>query len=161
MATHQGQDPSPVQDPLCLYWRVKMKQTSFVDTQAVSAFKSNVLSISETIQSLLPDQWIKSFSEKMVKDDQIPLSGKLFKEFGVSSLLLFMAMMKAAPEQVSVHLSHDDGVEISNQIKLESKALSFFDTDLEAVRPVAEALGLLEKAFDLSVVASSQEDFYF
>jgi hypothetical protein len=58
-------------------------------------------------------------------------------------------------------LSHEDGVEISNKLKLESKALSFFDTDLETVRPVAEALGLLEKRLDLSAVATSQDDFYF
>ncbi|MDZ4152964.1 hypothetical protein [Methylicorpusculum sp.] len=72
-----------------------------------------------------------------------------------------MAMMKVAPKQVSIHLSHDDGVDISNKIKLESKALSIFDTDLESVRPVAESLGLLEKRIDLSLVSSSQDDFYF
>jgi predicted DNA-binding WGR domain protein len=157
----QGQDPHPTQDELCIYWRVKIKQTSLADTQAIGTFQLNALSMSKTIQSLLPDhEWIKGFSEKIVKD-QLPLSGKLFKEFGVSSLLLFMAMMKVSPDQISIHLSHDDGVEISSQIKLEPKALSLFDTDLESVRPVAEELGLIEKRIDLSIIASSQDDFYF
>ncbi len=157
----QGHDPHPTQDELCIYWRVKIKQTSLADTQAIGTFQLNALSMSKTIQSLLPDhEWIKGFSEKIVKD-QLPLSGKLFKEFGVSSLLLFMAMMKVSPDQISIYLSHDDGVEISNKIKLEPKALSFFDTDLESVRPVAEELGLIEKRIDLSIIASSQDDFYF
>jgi hypothetical protein len=107
-----------------------------------------------------PSVWMKDFLHAMV-NGHLSNAGKLFKEQGVASLLLFMAMMKVAPKQVSIHLSHDDGVDISNKIKLESKALSLFDTDLESIRPVAESLGLLEKRLDLSALASSQDDYYF
>lgn len=158
----QDSDPHPTEDPPCLFWRLKIKQQAALsDTQAIGQFHANVLSMGKTItETLSASTFLNNFLQSLVHD-QASSAGKLFKEQGVASLLLFMAMMKVAPDQVSIHLSHDDGVEISNKLKLESKALSFFDTDLETVRPVAEALGLLEKRLDLSAVASSQEDFYF
>jgi hypothetical protein len=156
-----GQDPNPTEDSPCLFWRLKVTQTNLADTQAIGQFHVNVLSISSAITDFFgPSTWMKNFLHALV-NDQASSAGKLFIEQGVASLLLFMAMMKLAPQQVVIRLSHDDGVDISNKIKLESRALSFFDTDLEAVRPVAEALGLLEKRLNLSAVPSSQDDFYF
>ena len=157
-----GPDPHPTEDPPCLFWRLKINRNADLsDTQAIGQFHANVLAMGKTITGTLgASAFLNNFLQSLV-NDQASSAGKLFKEQGVASLLLFMAMMKVAPSQISIHLSHDDGVEISNQLKLESKALSFFDTDLETVRPVAESLGLLEKRLDLSAVASSQEDFYF
>lgn len=156
-----GQDPHPTDDPPCLFWRLRIKQSVLSDTQAIGQFHANVLSMSKTITGIFgASAFLENFLHALINDKAVS-AGKLFKEEGVASLLLFMAMMKVAPSQVSVHLSHDDGVEISNKLKLESKALSFFDTDLETVRPVAEMLGLLEKRLDLSAVASSQDDYYF
>ncbi|MBS3951720.1 MAG: hypothetical protein KGZ88_02090 [Methylomicrobium sp.] len=154
------QDSSPTEES-CLFWRLKIKQTDLSDTQAIGTFHANVLAMSSAITDCFgPSVWIKDFLHAML-NGHLSNAGKLFKQQGVASLLLFMAMMKVAPKQVSIHLSHDDGVDISNKIKLESKALSIFDTDLESVRPVAESLGLLEKRIDLSLVSSSQDDFYF
>lgn len=156
-----GQNPNTTEDPPCLFWRLRIKQSDLSDTQAIGRFHANVLSMGKTITGIFgASAFLENFLHALI-NDQASSAGKLFKEQGVASLLLFMAMMKVAPSQVSIHLSHDDGVDISNKLKLETKALSFFDTDLEMVRPVAEALGLLEKRLDLSVVASSQEDFYF
>ncbi|WP_020563029.1 hypothetical protein [Methylosarcina fibrata] len=156
-----GQDPNPTEDPPCLFWRLRVTQTNLADTQAIGQFHANVLSMSKTITGVFgASAFLENFLRALI-NEKASSAGKLFKEQSVASLLLFMAMMKVAPNQVSIHLSHDDGVGISNQLKLESKALSFFDTDLETVRPVAEALGLLEKRLDLSAVTSSQDDFYF
>lgn len=157
-----GQDPHPTEDPPCLFWRLRIKpQSGLSDTQAIGQFHVNVLSMSKTITGNFgASAFLDNFLHALI-NDQATSAGKLFKEQGVASLLLFMSMMKVAPSQIRIQLSHDDGVEITNQLKLESKALSFFDTDLETVRPVAESLGLLEKRLDLSTVASSQEDFYF
>lgn len=157
----QGQDHHPTEDPPCLFWRLKIKQSDLSDTQAIGQFHVNVLSMGKTITGIFgASTFLENFLHALINDKAVS-AGKLFKEQGVASLLLFMAMMKLAPSQVSIHLSHDDGVEISNKLKLESKALSFFDTDLETVRPVAEELGLIEKRIDLSIIASSQDDFYF
>lgn len=148
-------------DEFCIYWRVKMKQTSLADTDEIGQFMLNAYYMAKTIQSFMPDhEWIKVFSEKIITN-QLPLSGKLHKEFGVSSLLLFMGMMKISPSQIDIHLSHEDNVSISNMIKMESQALSLFDADLEAIRPIAEEIGLLEKRLDVSTIAYNLEGFYF
>lgn len=162
MSIITGIDTNPTEgDSPCIFWRVKVRQQDFSDTQAIGQFHANVLSMSKTITGIIgPSAFLENFLHALL-NDKASSAGKLFKEDGIASLLLFMAMMNVAPSQIAINLSHEDGVEISNQIKLESKALSFFDTDLETVRPVAEALGLLEKRLDLSAVASSQQDFYF
>jgi len=90
-----------------------------------------------------------------------PGAGSLLKEHGVFSLLLIMALKKVAPDGITISLSHEDSVEISDQLKMESQALSFFDTNLESVRSIAEEIGLLEKRLDLSMVETELEDFYF
>lgn len=90
-----------------------------------------------------------------------PDAGCLSKEDGVASLLLLIVLKKNAPEGITVSLSHEDGVEISDQLKLETEALSFFDTDLESIRQIAEEMDLLVKRIDLSMIAPEQDDFYF
>ena len=70
-------------------------------------------------------------------------------------------MKKSAPSTITVSLSHEDGVEISDQLKLETEALSYFDTDLESIRSISEEIGLLQKRLDLSTIAPEIEDFYF
>jgi hypothetical protein len=69
--------------------------------------------------------------------------------------------IKGAPTGITISLSHEDGVEISDQLKLESQSLSLFDTDLESNRSIAESLDLLDKRLDLSTVETFVDDFYF
>lgn len=147
------------EDQLYLFWRLRIRQQSTPDTQTIEQFQDKLLSIGKILTDVFG---ASAFLKDMiiVIKELASNAGQIAKEQGVSSLLLFMAVMKIAPPHVSIQLSHGDGVEISNKLKLESKALSFFDTDLETVRPVAEALGLLEKRLDLSTI-TSQEDFYF
>jgi len=85
----------------------------------------------------------------------------LSKTEGVMLLLFLLGLKKHAPMGLSVTLSHEDGVDISEVLKLESRALAFFDSDLEAVRPIAEDLGLLTKRLDLAGIQSEVADGYF
>ena len=75
--------------------------------------------------------------------------------------MFLLALKKFAPSGITVSLSHEDGVEISDQLKLETEALSFFDTDLESIISISEEIGLLQKRLDLSTIAPELEDFYF
>ena len=114
------------------------------------------------LESFPDDVWVSAFHSrysdvKFVKND----SGSLLKENGVNALVLLLAIKKSAPNTISVSLSHEDSVEITDQLKSESLALSFFDTDLESVRPLAQELKLLDKRIDLSTVDSEIADFYF
>lgn len=104
----------------------------------------------------------KNFDEEAInKSELIKNSGIIKKEAGVFVFLFLLALKKFAPSGVTVSLSHEDGVEISDQLKLETQALSYFDTDLESVRHIAEEIGLLVKRLDLSTIAPEYQDFYF
>jgi hypothetical protein len=155
-----GEDPQPTQDDARIYWRIKIP--SNVDSTAVSLLMGLVTGYAIAILRAYPDC---AWAEKIEDDlgDLIkPGAGSLLKENGVGSLLLLMALKKkGAPSGVIVTLCHEDGVEISDQLKLESQALSFFDTDLESVRSIAESLDLLDKRLDLSTVETFVDDFYF
>ena len=99
--------------------------------------------------------------EPIRKSPLIRNSGIINKEDGVFVFLFLLALKKFAPVGVTVSLSHEDGVEISDQLKLEAEALSFFDTDLESIRSISEEIGLLKKRLNLSTIAPEVEDFYF
>jgi hypothetical protein len=104
----------------------------------------------------------KNFDEEPIsKSELIKNSGIIKKEDGVFVFLFLLALKKFSPVGVTISLSHEDGVEISDQLKLETQALSYFDTDLESVRFIAEEIGLLVKRLDLSMIAPEYEDFYF
>jgi len=99
--------------------------------------------------------------EPIRKSPLIRNSGIINKEDGVFVFLFLLALKKFAPVGVTVSLSHEDGVEISDQLKLETEALSFFDTDLESIRSISEEIGLLKKRLNLSTIAPEIEDYYF
>jgi predicted DNA-binding WGR domain protein len=104
----------------------------------------------------------KNFDQDPIrKSSLIKNSGIINKEDGVFVFLFLLALKKLAPFGVTVSLSHEDGLEISDQLKLETEALSFFDTDLESIRSIAEEIGLLQKRLDLSTIAPEIEGYYF
>lgn len=152
-------DPFPTQDEPRIYWRIKIPGS--VDSAAVSLLKGVATGYAIAVLSVYPDcAWVEKIKDGH-GDFIKPGAGSLLKENGVGSLLLLMALKKCAPNGVTVTLSHEDGVEISDQLKLESQALSFFDTDLESVRSLAERIDLIDKRLDLSTVETSVDDFYF
>ena len=88
----------------------------------------------------------KNFDQDPIrKSELIKNSGIINKEDGVFVFLFLLALKKFAPRGVTVSLSHEDGVEISDQLKLEIEALSYFDTNLESIRSISEEIGLLQK----------------
>lgn len=152
-------DPFPTQDEPRIYWRIKIPGS--VDSAAVSLLKGVATGYAIAVLSVYPDcAWVEKIKDGH-GDFIKPGAGSLLKENGVGSLLLLMALKKCAPNGVTVTLSHEDGVEISDQLKLESQALSFFDTDLESVRSLAERIDLIDKRLDLSTVETLIDDFYF
>jgi len=153
-----GVDPNPTQEEPAIYWRIKISQMSVDDTKKFDAFKMHAISLSQFFGE---NSFVLNFIQKLENDGRGNLAGKLLEDHGVEALLFFMTLKKNAPTNITVSLSHEDGVEISDQLKMESNALLFFDTDMETVRPIAEEIGLLVKRIDLSEVVSVVEDFYF
>jgi predicted DNA-binding WGR domain protein len=155
-----GEDPHPTQDDPRIYWRIKIPDS--VDSAAVLLLKGLATGYAMAILRAYPDcAWVEKIKDGH-GDFIKPGAGSLLKENGVGSLLLLMALKKkGAPTGITISLSHEDGVEISDQLKLESQSLSLFDTDLESNRSIAESLDLLDKRLDLSTVETFVDDFYF
>jgi hypothetical protein len=158
-ATTAAIDPHPTQDDPLIYWRIRINSSHDTDI-AVPFLQGQFTAFAQHILNAFPDcHWVqRNYNGRdFIKTG----AGSLRVEDGIGSLLLLMATKKAASAGISVTLSHDDSVDISDQLKLEPQALSFFDTDLESVRSIAETIGLLEKRLDLAMVETKVGDFYF
>lgn len=143
-----------------IYWRIRIP-SYMTDSPDLASLRGYAIGCANVIYNAYPAcLWVGSAVKDQgafVKND----AGSFLKKDGVASLLLLMALKRRAPEGLIISMSHDDGIEISSTLKLETEALSFFDTDLESVRPIAEKFGLLAKRIDLSMVAPELEDLYF
>jgi hypothetical protein len=161
-STPTANKPNPAQEDPRIYWRIKIPD--FLPVQPVlQYFKDKATDYAQSILGFYPDcEWVIALKSRYRDMAYVkPDAGFFKKEDGVAPLLLLLALKKAAPDGITVSLSHDDQVEISAQLKKEAEALSFFGTDLESIRSIAEIIGLLEKKLDLSLVTAEVEDYYF
>lgn len=146
--------------PHHIYWRIKV-QNAVLTSLELPFLKGKSTGFSVRILQEFPDcSWLKNVAEGHGGFIQTG-AGFLTKENGVGSLLLLMALKKHAPDGIAITMSHEDGVEISDHVNFETEALSFFDSNLESIRPLAEDLELLVKRIDLSTIASNNQDYYF
>lgn len=156
-----GEDPHPQDEPR-IYWRIKIP-AHLPESPDLEFFRGMTRGFADSILRMYPEyEWISAIKSRyrdisLVKSE----AGFWLKEDGVFPFLLLMAMKKHVPGGITISLSHEDSVEISDHLKLETQALSFFGTDLESIRSIAEILGLLAKRLDLSMIAPEHEDFYF
>ena len=154
-----GQNPNPTQDEPRIYWRIKILPAQSSDI-AVPFLQGQFSAFAQHILNAFPDcHWVQK--NHIGRDFIKAQAGSLRIEDGIGSLLLLMATKKAAAAGISVTLSHDVGIEISDQLKLETQVLSFFDSNLESTRSIAETIGLLDKRIDLSLIETEVSDFYF
>jgi predicted DNA-binding WGR domain protein len=77
---------------------------------------------------------------------------------GVYPLLFLLYLKRYSPAEVA--LAWKDGIEITEQLRHEHDVLAMFGTDLDAIRPVAVALGLAEERIDLAALGGD-ESLYF
>jgi len=160
-ASSSHQDPHPTQESLCIYWRIKIPGTA---TSSEIAFFQGIASgyAVQILDACPRSEFIVALKSRYRDISFVKSESGIFRqEDGVFPFLLMLAMKKSAPSTITVSLSHEDGVEISDQLKLETDALSYFDTDLESIRSIAEEIGLLQKRLDLSTIAPEIEDYYF
>jgi hypothetical protein len=151
-----------------VYWDVKIDGQ--LVSQARQALGSQILTIAGQIKSVgsfkLPPGWdgwakLAGFAdEKGPTDMNAPdgLSGQVRKRHGIVPLLFLMALRDAKLEGVNIGLAGDDGLELFD-LKSEEFVFDLFGTSLNAVRPLAEALGLIQPKIDLSTMAG--DDFFF
>jgi predicted DNA-binding WGR domain protein len=88
-------------------------------------------------------------------------AGQIGLDQRVVPLLVLMTMKRLAPDDASVSLATEDGIEIGTDLRKELQVLEGFGTDLESVRPMAEALGLLPPRITLAEAIQTSQDCWF
>ncbi len=88
-------------------------------------------------------------------------AGQIGLDQGVVPLLVLMAMKKLAPDDASISLATEDGIEIGTDLRKETSVLEGFGADLESVRPMAEALRLLPPRIPLAEAIQTSQDCWF
>jgi predicted DNA-binding WGR domain protein len=95
----------------------------------------------------------------LTENDQLAeLSGQIRQGHGVIPLLFLMALRQSALDDMQIGIAGEEAREIGD-LKAEHELLAWLGSDLEAVRPLAEALGLLQPRINLTTLAG--DDFYF
>ena len=75
--------------------------------------------------------------------------------------LLLMALKFKGFVGVDIGMATENSREITADLKAEPEVLAFFGADLEAVRQVAEMLGLLKPKLNLALAMADQDDNWF
>jgi len=96
---------------------------------------------------------------ELTESDQLAeLSGQIRQGHGVIPLLFLMAMRQSELDDVQIGIAGEEAREIGD-LKAEHELLAWFGTELDAVRPMAEALELVQPRINLTTLAG--DDFYF
>ncbi|WP_347987595.1 hypothetical protein [Methylomonas sp. AM2-LC] len=88
-------------------------------------------------------------------------SGQIQQVHGVMPWLLLMALKFKGFVDLEIGMASENSREISADLKAEPEVLAFFGADLEAVRPLAEMLGLLKPKLNLALAMADQDDNWF
>lgn len=88
-------------------------------------------------------------------------AGQVRREQGPIPLLVLLAMKTLAPAGATLSLATEDGLEVGSDLRAEARLLAWFGTDLDTVRPMAEALGLLQPRLNLAEAIQSDTDAWF
>ncbi len=88
-------------------------------------------------------------------------AGFINSDDGPLPLLLLLALKRRLPSHCTLVIAAPDGIEISDQLRLEKDVLSFLGSELDEVRPVAEALGLIAPKIDLNQSSPESKNYYF
>ncbi|WP_051331343.1 hypothetical protein [Methylocaldum szegediense] len=149
-----------------LYWRIRM--SSLVPRAALVDWAKSVSDAADRLAEVLG--WARGersdFEPGAIGNWRIPRTqtsgaGQIPIEQGVVPLLVLMAMKWLAPDGVTVSIATEDGIEVGTDLRAEARLLAQFGTYLEGVRPLAEALGLIEPRINLSRAIQSEQDYWF
>jgi hypothetical protein len=88
-------------------------------------------------------------------------SGQIQQVHGVMPWLLLMALKFKDFAGMDIGMASENSREITADLKAEPEVLAFFGADLEAVRPLAEMLGLLKPKLNLALAMADQDDNWF
>ncbi len=157
-----GNPPVPLDK---LYWHVDCRagHVTLLDMGiALRRWLGDLRSWSQT-QGLAVSDWSgwQRLIDASLGEDAFDLSGQIHLKHGVLPWLWLIALKHAAYPGVSVGIATESGRDVSAELKAETEVLALFDTDVEAIRPLAENLGLLKPRLDLALAMADQTDHWF
>lgn len=106
------------------------------------------------------DGW-QQLIDHTVNPQAFTQSGQIRHMHGIMPWLLLMALKFKDFAGVDIGMATENSREVTAELKAESDVLAFFGADLEAVRPIAEMLGLLKPKLNLALAMADQDDNWF
>lgn len=149
-----------------LYWRIRVGVS--VPHAALADWAKSVSDAADRLAEVLG--WARGersdFEPGAIGNWRIPGTrtsgaGQIPITQSVVPLLVLMAMKRLAPEGTTMSVATEDGIEVGTDLRAEARLLAQFGTYLEGVRPLAEALGLIEPRINLSRAIQSDHDWWF
>jgi hypothetical protein len=149
----------PVVQEHVIYWRIHLVDAT---TGAWEALEHAIQDLKENLSVLEPLS-DGTWAGWKIPEPAFDRAGTIQPTWdsGVRPLLFLMALKKRALSGVRVSLATEDGLEIGDDLRTETAVLATFGTNLESVRPLAEALGLLQPRFNLAAAIRTGQDCWF
>lgn len=126
--------------------------------QVILEAKEAILSFLKSI-TLRERADLNSFTETLLAKGYH--AGQITQEMGIYPLMILYKLMATDYLGFQTRLAYEDGEALSMSLKHQTKAFDFYGTSFENIRPLAEALELVQKRIDLSNFESNQPSFYF
>ncbi|MVF24152.1 hypothetical protein EVC37_21445 [Methylocaldum sp. BRCS4] len=149
-----------------LYWRIRIGRS--VPREPLLAWGHAVSEAADRLAAALGCRRSDraDFEPGVIGDWRIPGTheagaGPIPLAQGVVPLLVMMTLKQLAPDGVTVSIATEDSLEIGTDLRTETPVLAQFGIDLESVRPMAEALGLLQPRIDLTEAIQSDQECWF
>jgi len=132
-----------------IYWRIKPPAIDDVVRSKLAAEVEKLKAL------LIMGSWQGMLSiEKLCRRNSVKsASGQIAKEDSILPVLWLMALKNQFDY---VHLSDEAGIDVSTDIKAETGVLSFFETDIATIRPLAEKIGLLQVRINIAKAATAE-----
>lgn len=145
-----------------LYWHIDCKADH--DTCVTLGIEvRRMLGVIQACDELFPkpvqvwDGW-QQLIDHTLNPKAFTQSGQIQQFHGVMPWLLLMALKFKGFAGVDIGMATENRREIIADLKAEPEVLTFFGTDLDSVRPLAEMQGLLKPKLNLALAMADQDD---
>jgi len=148
-----------------IYWHIDCKADSDVCV-TLGIEVRRLLGVIQACDGLFPkpeqdwDGW-QQLIDHTLNPQAFTQSGQIQQVHSVMPWLLLMALKFKGFASVDIGMATENSREITADLKAEPEVLAFFGADLEAVRSVAEMLGLLKPKLNLALAMADQDDNWF
>ena len=162
----QPESPIPIG---ALYWHIECR----AEPKVCVEFGIEIRRLMGDIQSLQAQTKDSDQVKDQVWEGWLPLlaltlspepftqSGQIKQAHGILPWLFVLTLKHKGFAGIEIDIVTENSRDISTDLKAEQEVLDFFGTDLEAIRTMAEILGLLKPRVNLALAMTDAEDYWF